>query len=647
MKRLSALLLVLVLLALQLYLPAPAQATDPAREVHIQEGVTLHCFGWSYSEIEKNMATIATAGYTAIQTSPIQRPDTTTAGSAFHDWIVYYQPASFTIDDTGASALGTKAEFEQMCATAERYGIKVIVDVVANHMAMTDGNDIDPAVDAEFRNDAACWHDITKNVTNYSDRYNITQYCLGGLPDLDTSNEKVQAAVLDFLKECVDAGADGFRFDAAKHIESPDDGSFASDFWPNVIGGIREYAPEVYIYGEFLGDAGGNLPVSAYTPYMSLTDDAYGNALRSAVVAGNAGAFSASYKKAASADKLVLWAESHDTFTGGSSGTVELPDIHKTWALVAARADAMSLYFARPGAMSQALGTASVTGWSNIEVAAVNLFHNAFIGYSEHIASQGSIAYVERGSSGVVLVNCAGNEADVAVTAHAMADGSYTDAITGSTFTVSGGVISGKIGATGIAVVYRVDGCAHASHDAGGICATCGLNVGHSYDEGGLCACGTKQVTNRVIYLVNCNWGKANAYAWSSNPVTEHAGPWPGTAMTKEEELFSITLSSDAQMIIFNDGSNKSGDLKLSADKNCYDLATNTWSVYQTEPQIPEETEPSEPKPTEPETVPETQPPAQPAQEPAEGLTWPAYVAIGAALAAIAAVVVLATRRKK
>ena len=46
---------------------------------------------------------------------------------------------------------------------------------------------------------------------------------MSGLPDLNTGSTKVQNYVIGFLKECIDAGADGFRFDAAKHIEVPTD----------------------------------------------------------------------------------------------------------------------------------------------------------------------------------------------------------------------------------------------------------------------------------------------------------------------------------------------------------------------------------------------------------------------------------------
>ncbi|MDA6859523.1 alpha-amylase family glycosyl hydrolase, partial [Escherichia coli] len=59
---------------------------------------------------------------------------------------------------------GTKAEFKAMCDEAEKYGIKVIVDVVANHMANNTrhiGNsraDISDQNDPTFRDDDSCWH---------------------------------------------------------------------------------------------------------------------------------------------------------------------------------------------------------------------------------------------------------------------------------------------------------------------------------------------------------------------------------------------------------------------------------------------------------------------------------------------------------
>ena len=430
----------------------------------IQNGVTLHCWNWSFKEIEENMAKIADMGFTAIQTSPVQplKEATTDATDTVGGvWWVYYQPVDFKITDGAGNALGTKADLESMIKTAHQYGVKVIVDVVANHLGNKTGNDLADAIPEYLRQDDY-WHDITVNTTDYNNRYDVTQHCMGGLPDLNTANDDIQGYVLDFLKECVDIGVDGFRFDAAKHIETPkDNASFASDFWPTVVGGAESYAKEkyskdLYIYGELLDEIKG-LSLSAYTQYMAITDNSWGNSLRNAVASGNA-ALKAGYNKAVNSNVLVLWAESHDTFAtdnaSQSSAGVSQENINKTWALVAARADAMGLYLARPESTDQLLGIASETGWVNEEVKAVNAFHNAFAGQSEAVGNENGISYVVRGTTGAVLVNVSG-DADISVDALGMADGTYTDQITGDAFTVADGKITGTIGSTGIAVVYE------------------------------------------------------------------------------------------------------------------------------------------------------------------------------------------------
>lgn len=430
----------------------------------IQDGVTLHAWNWSFAEIEANMAAIAQMGYTAIQTSPVQPLKEATnlsSNTVGGHWWLYYQPVNFVITTDEGNALGTKAELASMIETAHEYGVQVIVDVVANHLANKTTNNLSDAIPENIRGNSAYWHDITKDITNWNDRYNMTQYCMGGLPDLNTANADIQAMVLAFLKECVDIGVDGFRFDAAKSIETPkDDFAFASDFWPTVVNGVETYAKEnydgkdLYIYGEVLDNSA--VAISAYTEYMAVTDNTWGNSLRNSVAGGTA-SMAADYHKNADASNLVLWAESHDTYADQSSAGVSEANINKTWALVAARADAMGLYLARPESLTQALGVASATGWDNPEVAAVNKFHNAFHGQDEKISNENGISYVERGTTGVVLVKVSNSaSATVNVTAHAMAAGTYVDQITGNTFTVADGKITGTIGSTGIAVVYNI-----------------------------------------------------------------------------------------------------------------------------------------------------------------------------------------------
>ena len=190
---------------------------------------------------------------------------------------------------------------------------------------------------------------------------------------------------------------------------------------------------------------------------MSVTDNRTGNDKRNAV--GNASAMASSnYKLGAAPNKTVLWAESHDTYSNDSkeSTGVSDSDINKTWALVGSRNKATALYFARTqGYRSGKIGNIYNTKCFNKEVVEVNKFHNYFNGQSEYLSSSGSIAYNERGTSGVVLVNCGGGSTSVSVKANKMSSGIYIDQVTGNKFTVSNGQISGQIGNTGIAVIFN------------------------------------------------------------------------------------------------------------------------------------------------------------------------------------------------
>ncbi len=429
----------------------------------VQDGVILHCWDWSFNNIKEQMQTIAESGYSAIQTSPIQEAKEPTKGVSNDNWWVFYQPKSFKIDNSGESGLGTKEEFEAMCEEAHKYGIKVIVDIVANHTGNDGNGGIASTVISDIKDDPNCYHKYDDiHDIDYDNRYSITHDSMGMLPDLNTENSKIQEYVIQLLKECIDSGADGFRFDAAKHISVPSEGSEYT-FWPNVINAANEYATStrgitLYNYGEILGTTGGP-NMTDYTQYMSITENQTSNELRNFIVNGNAaGAAASKYNKGVAANKLVLWAESHDTYSNEQmeSTDVSVEDIKKTWAMAASRADASALYYVRTkGWRTGTIGEIGSMDWSSKEVADVNKFHNYFAGETEYLSSSGDIAYNERGTSGVVIVNCAGTSTPVNLTVNKMSSGTYTDQITGNKFTVSNGKISGQIGSSGIAVIYN------------------------------------------------------------------------------------------------------------------------------------------------------------------------------------------------
>ncbi len=426
----------------------------------IQGSAILHCFNWSYNNIKNNLQAIKDAGYTAVQTSPVQTPKD--YNPSWRDqggqWWKLYQPLDFKISNN--TWLGTKNDLKSLCDAAEKMGIKVVVDVVANHLSGRGGGgygNLDGNVDGSLKR-WEYFHDYNDGANDGS-RYAMTMGHIG-MPDLNTGHGDVQRIVKNFLIECVNIGVDGFRFDAAKHIELPNDDGNRSEFWPTVINGSQSATSnKIFYYGEILNGCGTN--INNYTQYMSITDNNSSDAILMAACNSNAqGLANSHFSKGAAADKNVLWVESHDTFMGesgsagmGNTSRVSDDKIIKAWAMVGSRADASSLFFARS---AQNMGDASSnTTWKSKPVAEVNKFKNYFDGQSEYLSSEGSIAYNERGTSGVVLVNAGGTNCSVNVRANKMANGTYTDYVTGNKFTVSNGRITGNIGNSGVAVVYN------------------------------------------------------------------------------------------------------------------------------------------------------------------------------------------------
>ena len=87
----------------------------------------------------------------------------------------------------------------------------------------------------------------------------------------------------------------------------------------------------------------------------------------------------------------------------------------------------------------------------------------------------------------------------------------------------------------------------------------------------------------RTIYFENTdNWSTFNAYAWDAGNNAP-LGTWPGSAMTKvegEENIYSIEVPTDAVNMIFNNGSEQTGDLTIPTDgKNLYTYNSG-WSTY-------------------------------------------------------------------
>lgn len=451
---------------------AQTASADSTLRDKVGDGVMLHAFNWSYNTIKENLPAIAAAGYTTVQTSPVQQPkDYSTSGDVTGQWWKLYQPISFHIAEE--SWLGTKDDLKSLCDEADKYGIKIICDIVSNHIANADearpetvSNQV-KKYEPEFYKKRKTYTRTYKGDANDSSVQAVVQGHVSKCPDLVTNDTAVQGYIINLLKECIDCGVDGFRFDAAKHIETEDDGEYASDYWKNITTSASSYytqktGDDLYIYGEILNNCGADRSYSSYTKYINVTDNRTGDAVLYNVTRGKAStATNAKYKSGVAASNAVLWAESHDTYEGssGSSGFSNTADVSdenvvKAWAIVASRKDSTALFFARPGTALMG-GVSTDTTYKSTAVSEINKFHNLFVGQSEKLGSSGDIAYVARGTSGIVLSNCKGTNASVSISGTGLADGKYTDTVSGAEFTVANGVLTGSIGKTGVAVVYN------------------------------------------------------------------------------------------------------------------------------------------------------------------------------------------------
>ena len=114
-------------------------------------------------------------------------------------------------------------------------------------MAGKDNGELIPSVKVD--NDIMSNPDFFKdnrNIINYEDRREVIDLCIG-LPCLRLDNYQLQDIIIKFLNDLIDCGVNGFRFDAAKHIKLPLEGS---DFWIRVLNKLKR--KDLFNYAEVI-----------------------------------------------------------------------------------------------------------------------------------------------------------------------------------------------------------------------------------------------------------------------------------------------------------------------------------------------------------------------------------------------------------
>ena len=505
----------------------------------MSEGATLHAWEWSFKTIEQHIPEIAAAGYTSVQTEPISAIHTGNKGKIFtENWYYVYQPTDTTI---GNWVMGSESDLKSLCATAHKYGVRIIVDVVANHMTATWN-----AIADRWKKSDLYHHDCNDgDVQDYNNRYQVTHCKLLSLYDINTSKTETANMMHDYLVQAVNDGVDGFRFDAAKHIELPNEYD-GSQYWNIVLNNGAQFQ-----YGEVLQDS-----ISHDADYAKLfannsrhgggvTASYYGVKLRGALSSKNLNAGNLNnWDNAAGGNNLVSWVESHDNYSNkpddyGASMKMSEWEMTMGWGVIGSRSQTMPLYFDRPVgsggnqpqfAEKSQLGDAGSDSWKDSQVVAVNHFRNKMNNAKakEYMRNCGdnSCLMVERyikdgnaDSDGVTVVNMNGDKS-LAGTETTLDDGTYTDQVNGGTLTVSGGKItSGTAKGGKISVFYNSNLASVSANPTGGSFKTDTTKVtlhasnvtsasyttsegsSGSYQDGDTIAIGAKTAVNGIITL--------------------------------------------------------------------------------------------------------------------------------------------------
>ncbi len=169
----------------------------------------------------------------------------------------------------------------------------------------------------------------------------------------------------------------------------------------------------------------------------------------------------------------------------------------------------------------------------------VNKFHNAKVGEKEYYTtdSSSSTAAVCRQTGAVVVKGSGSGSVSVPNgngTTGFTKPGTYVDAVSGNTFTVTTSTISGNVGDSGIAVLMGTDYKYGDDDYKGGNGGDVKVTLPETLEA------------NTVYFVKPASWSdnvKIYAYSGDGATATKLTGEWPGTAMTKNEGgYYSYTL---------------------------------------------------------------------------------------------------------
>ncbi len=315
--------------------PAQRQDSEPPTAI-------FQAFNQPYSDISTFVCALADQGYSHLQISPAQQ------SNPGGEWWKRYQPVDLSVIE----GLGSERDLKQLIDRAASCDVKVIADVVFNHMANLDGDDGFEDLTQYPNLSPSDFSTAPDNVgqkpcdINYSDGNRTTELdCwLGGLPDLIfTGNVKtIQKA---YLKRLLDLGVAGFRFDAAKHIPA----EVLSEYVAFVN---QESGGTAWSYLEVIQDS--DTRAEDYNAIAPVSDFVLYNTMKAAFTYG--GDLRSLPPRAVDDPDSVTFGQNHDTIAALNPSAInpydDVTDAYLADAYVLARQDGTPLVFNEDNASS-------------------------------------------------------------------------------------------------------------------------------------------------------------------------------------------------------------------------------------------------------------------------------------------------------
>jgi alpha-amylase len=373
----------LTLAAAVLMHAAPAAAGE-------QPLAIFHAFDQKLSDVTSMVCSLAEQRYSHVQISPVQRSNPT------DQWWGRYQPVDYAV----IQGLGSEVELKALIKKAHGCAIKVIADVVFNHMA-----DMPEFSSLNFPGlSAAVFHPRCDIDYGDGNRKSEVDCWLGTLPDLDQSKPAVIKAHRKHLDKLLALGIDGFRFDAAKHMS---------------LQTVQQYIDYVdahsgqktWNYLEVIDDH--DTPADAYTGVAAVTDFVLYRSLKGAF--SFAGDLRALRVPNAVADpRSVTFGRNHDNIREINAQAID------------PYADRRDSYLASAFVLAHESGTPLVLNWDNFDVPFLRsgvkfrriMSQRAAGGASVKesvlaVSESPTVLVMERGAEGFFAVNKAASKFDV------------------------------------------------------------------------------------------------------------------------------------------------------------------------------------------------------------------------------------------